>query len=148
MLTSLNLQVLVCSLLLTQLLSCGISERATEVTLEGTNPPVFVLSGSGKLSDLIIYGPRQRDVGGDRAFAVWEIKPIGGRSVSESVESIGRIKYGMLPKNYVQIYPENGASAPPLIEGQRYEYWFQTLNAPHARSYFEIRDGKAVAVTQ
>ncbi len=81
---------------------------------------------------------------GDRAYAVWEIKPLRGRAQAEDVESIGSIKYGVVPRNYVQVYPDNGVPPPSLIEGERYEYWFQTLNAPHARAYFEIRDGKPV----
>lgn len=143
-----NMQLLIGTLLVTQFLSCAISGQSTRVKLEGENPPLFVLSGSGKLSDLIIFGPKQRDISGDRAFALWEIKPTDGRKASEPLETIGKIKYGVVPKNYVQIYPENGVSPPSLLEGERYEYWVQTLNAPHARSYFEIRDGKAVEVSR
>jgi hypothetical protein len=136
---------LVLALMFVQLLACAIpNERSTKVRLEGGNPPTFVLSGSGELSDLVIYGPKQRDIIGDRAFAVWEIKPINGHEGAESIESLSPIKYGSVPKNYIEVYPGNGASAPPLIEGEKYQYWFQTINAPHARGYFEIRNGKPV----
>jgi hypothetical protein len=58
------------------------------------------------------------------------------------------VKYGVLPTGYQQIYLEDGSPPPLLVPGVRYEYWFQTSGAPHARAYFEIHDGKAVDVTR
>jgi hypothetical protein len=121
-------------------------ERATKVTLAGGNPPGFVLSGSGELGDLRIYGPKQREVSSDLSFVIWEIEPIDGFLNGKLIEDIGSIKYGVVPQGYKQIYPENGATAPALVVGEKYQYWFQTINAPQARSYFEIRDNKAVEV--
>jgi len=48
----------------------------------------------------------------------------------------------------MQIFPENNATAPPLLMGARYEYLFQMVDAPHARAYFEIRDGHAVEIAK
>lgn len=126
------------------LLLISTCERATNVKLEGENPPVFVLSGSGELGDLVIYGSKQRDIAGDRAYALWEIQPVNGYLNGRSVNIIGSIKYGVVPQGYKQVYPENGLPPPALVEGQKYEYWFQTINAPHARGHFEIRGNKAV----
>ena len=122
----------------------GNCERGTTVKLKDGNPPTFVLSGSGELGDLVIYGPKQRDVSSDRSFALWEIKPLNGFLNGRAVEDIRSIKYGVVPRDYKQVYPENGASPPHLVAGEKYEYWFQTINAPHARAYFAIRDNKAV----
>jgi hypothetical protein len=121
-------------------------DRRTVIIFEGGNPPVFVLSGSGELGDLRIYGPQQREVGSDLNFAIWEIQPIKGYLEGERLERLGRITYGVIPEGYKQIYPEHDAAVPPLVDGQKYEYWFQTINAPEARAYFEIRDGKAVEI--
>jgi hypothetical protein len=126
------------------LATCATRERATKVVLTGGNPPTFDLSGSGELGDLRIYGPKQRDVGSDLSFVIWEIEPIDGYTNGKLIEDIGSIKYGVVPPGYKQIYPENEAMAPPLVAGEKYQYWFQTLNAPHARAYFEIRDNNAV----
>ena len=127
----------------------GNCERATKVKLKDGNPPTFVLSGSGELAVLVIYGPKQRDFSvGDRAFAVWEIQSAGGYSNARLVEDLGSIKYGVVPKGYEQVYPEKGMSPPGLVVGEKYEYWFQTSNAPHARAYFEIRDNKAVELAK
>ena len=124
----------------------GNLERGTKVKLKDGNPPTFVLSGSGELGDLVVYGPKQRDISSDRSFALWEIEPINGFMNERAVEDIGSIKYGVVPKGYKQVYPENGGLPPPLVAGEKYEYWFQTINAPHARAYFVIRKNKAVAL--
>ena len=135
--------LLLSTLLLTFLTAC---ERRTVVKLEGGNPPAFVLSGSGELGDLRIYGPKQREVRSDLDYAIWEIQPINGYLEGERLERLSRIIYGVIPKGYKQIYPEPDAAVPQLVDGQKYEYWLQSINAPHARAYFEIRDGKAVEI--
>jgi tellurite resistance protein TerC len=120
-------------------------QRATTVRMEG-NPPVFFLSGSGTLAHLLICGSRPQVVGGDHDFSLWEIVPVGGYQQGRPVEDIGAIKYGVVPQGYRQSHPEDGTPPPTLAPGNRYEYWFDTTDAPHARSYFVIRDIKPVAV--
>ncbi len=51
--------LLLCMILLFLMSSC---ERRTEVRLEGENPPRFILKGSGRLGELIIYGPEQERI--------------------------------------------------------------------------------------
>ena len=136
-------------LVLISLMGCSLLDRRpTRVVLEGDSTPTFVVSGTGLLQDLIVYGSRQRNLPGDRAFAIWEIQPLKGSLDGESLDSIGSIKYGVVPEGYKQVYPENKQAPPPLTPGTRYEYWFVMVNAPEARSYFEIRDNKAVVVPE
>jgi tellurite resistance protein TerC len=120
-------------------------QRATAIRMEG-NPPVFVLAGSGSLAHLLICGSKRQTVGDDQDFNLWEIMPVGGYQQGRLVEDIGAITYGVVPQGYQQSYPVDGVPPPPLAPGNKYEYWFDTTNAPHARSYFVIRDIKAVAV--
>jgi tellurite resistance protein TerC len=120
-------------------------QRATTVRMEG-NPPVFVLSGSGTMAHLLICGSKRQLEGDDLDFNLWEIVPVGGYQRGRPVEDIGAIKYGVVPQGYQQSYPEDGTPPPPLSPGNKYEYWFDTTDAPHARSYFVIRDIRAVAV--
>ena len=122
------------------------AKLAIRITLGGGNPPVFVLSGGGALAHLLVYGSKQREVASDRSFALWEIEPINGYQKGREIKDIGSIKYGVVPEGYRQIYPEDGAPPRDLLPGNKYEYWFDTTNAPHARSYFVIRGGKAVEV--
>src|SRR5689334_1182466 len=100
------MKILLLLLMSTSMTACGLFSQRSEVTLSG-NPPLFTLSGSGKLGDFIIYGPRQRDVGSDRNFAVWEIEPIKGYLEGAYIAKIGSIKYGIVPEGYKQVYPEN-----------------------------------------
>jgi hypothetical protein len=127
------------------LLTMSSCERDTAVKLEGGNPPVFVLSGSGTLRFAVIHGSkRMRSNEGDRDFAVWEIHepdPEHAR-VETRVERMGSVTYGKVPDGYKQIYPENDGEPPVLVEGAKYEYWFETADANGARGYFRIKDGK------
>ena len=135
------------TLVLALIVSCAPTfERRTHVKLEGGERPVFVLSGSGTLGNLVVYGPKQRDIVGDRSNAMWEILPRKGYLEGRSVEELERITYGIVPQGYKQKYPERSAPPPSLVPGVKYAYWFNTVNAPHARKHFEIRDGKAVEI--
>jgi hypothetical protein len=118
--------------------------RATKVRLEG-NPPVFVLSGSGVLAHLVIYRTKHMN-GDDEYFALWEIEPVDGYVKGRPIEDIGNIQYGLVPKGYRQCCPEAGAPPPTLKPGTKYEYWFDTTDAPHARNCFVIRGNRAVEV--
>ena len=128
--------------------------RATQVRLEGTNPLVFVLSGTGTLAHLVIYAPQQSNVECHQDLslaetpweALWEIEPIGGYLKARKIEEIAAVQYGVVPAGYKQNYPGNGVGPPALVRGNKYEYWFNTADAPHARNYFVIRGHRAVEV--
>ena len=134
-------------LLLIVIMGC---ERRTAVSLEGGNSPTFVLAGSGRLGEVVIYSPEQEGIAGsnpfDDSYALWRIVPEReGEEGAALIEDIHSIAYGVVPKGYRQLKPKSGAP-PSLSAGKRYRYWFVTVNAPHAAGYFEIRDGKAVSV--
>jgi len=138
------------SVLLLLVMSLQLCERRTVVKLEGGNPPTFVLSGSGRLGEVIVFGPEQESIANSNPFdethAVWKIAPRkDGSDNAKPVAEVGRIIYGVVPAGYEQIKPRSGA-ATPLLPGVRYRYWFVTVDSPHGSGYFEIRDGKAVAV--
>jgi hypothetical protein len=118
-------------------------ERDTKLTLEGRNPPTFEMTGSGELAMLRMHGPKVRDVAGEAAFIIWEIGPKDGRFNGRRVEDLGSIKYGEIPDGYVQRYPEQGV-APPLVEGESYDVFVDTVNANGATAYFKIRNGKVI----
>jgi tellurite resistance protein TerC len=120
-------------------------QRATVVRLEG-NPPIFHLSGSGSLAHLLICGSKRDSTGDDEDFNLWEIEPIGGYKKGRCVEDIRVITYGVVPTGYRQSHPDQNTPPPPLAPGTKYEYWFDTTDAPHARSYFVIRDIRSVVV--
>lgn len=120
--------------------------RATKVKIEGANPPLFVLSGSGTLAHLVIYDSRRSNGDEDQSCALWEIEPVAGYKKGRPLEQIGTIQYGQVPDGYQQVCPDNGNVPPPLVKGNKYEYWVDTSDAPHARRYFVIRGTRAIEV--
>jgi tellurite resistance protein TerC len=127
--------------------------RATKVRLQGTNPPDFALSGTGTLAHLVIHAAPQTNRGEqdptlDEGLwqTLWEIEPIGGYHKAKRIEDLSPIRYGVVPDGYQQRSPPNGASPTALVAGSKYEYWFDTADAPHARNYFVIRGNRAIEV--
>jgi hypothetical protein len=128
--------------------------RATKIRLEGADPPVFILSGTGRLAHLVIYAPPPSELEGNQDLSLaespwktlWEIEPIGGYERARKIEDIGAVRYGVVPAGYKQNYPDNGVGPPALVRGNKYEYWFDTADAPHARNCFVIRGHRAVEV--
>ena len=123
--------------------------RATKIKLEGANPPIFNLSGTGTLAHLVIYAAKDTDTDDGQelttAETLWEIEPSEGYERGRRVEEIGSVQYGVIPVGYKQIYPPTGAPL-QLEKGHKYEYWFDTADAPHARNYFIIRGQRAIEV--
>ncbi len=120
----------------------------TTVKLEGDNPPIFNLSGTGMLAHLVIYAAKDRETEeGPEVVCepLWEIEPTAGYERGLRVEDIGSVQYGVVPAGYKQIHPPSG-SAQELVKGRKYEYWFDTADAPHARHFFVIRGQRAVVV--
>src|SRR5258708_23818953 len=94
-------------------------ERDTKLTIKGGNPPTFVMSGSGSLGTLRVRGPKkQREAEGEDASIYWLIKT--KEDYGRYIEDLGPVIYGIVPKGYVQVYPEKGEAAPPLVEGDKY----------------------------
>jgi tellurite resistance protein TerC len=122
---------------------------ATKIRLEGAYPPIFNLSGTGTLAHVVIYAAKDIDTEDGQelttAETLWEIEPTEGYERGRRVEEIGAVRYGVIPAGYKQIHPQTGAP-PPLEKGHKYEYWFDTADAPHARSYFIIRGQCAIEV--
>lgn len=123
-------------------------ERETTIKLSGGNPPMFLLSGSGNVGAVTIYGPEreQSQEPFSNEGAIWKIVPEAGYEAGAKVENLRMITYGIAPKGYKQIIPQEGV-APALQSNQRYSYWIDTTNAPHAGGFFEIVNGKALATT-
>lgn len=135
----------ICSLAILCLLLTGINvacERDTRLTIKGGNPPTFAMSGSGSLGTLRVRGPKkQRDAEGEDASIYWLIKT--KEDYGRYIEDLGSITYGIVPKGYVQVYPEKG-EAPALVEGESYFVQALTVDANGAAAHFTISNGKAV----
>ena len=126
---------------------CSSCEIDTRVTVTSNNPPRFDLFGSGSLAGLRIEGQKVRESPAIFASVVWEIRPKDGRENSQPLAALGSITYGNVPAGYVQVFPEAG-NAPPLLEGQKYHAWFETINANGARVDFTVREGKVLELSE
>lgn len=117
-------------------------ERDTNLRIEGGNPPVFILSGSGSLRSIRVRGPqKQRDIAGPDASAYWYIK--SEKDGALDVGEVGKLTYGVVPDGYIQVFPERD-SAPPLVEGEVYFIQVSTANANGTQKYFYLKNGKAI----
>jgi len=122
------------------------NQNSTHIELEGGEKPTFKLHGGGSLGRFVIYGPRQREGDGSAPFTVWEIVPIGGPLTGRYLWTLHSIEYGVVPKGYKQIYPENNLSPPLIIENEKYRYRAEIISAPWAVADFELINGKVVEV--
>jgi hypothetical protein len=113
-------------------------ERDTQLTIEQTDPPKFIMSGSGTLGSLRVVGPkRRREAFGEDASVYWMIKP-EPEGDPENVEALSPITYGRVPTGYIQVYPEQGANAPALVDGQKYFVDISTNAANGVRRSFVL----------
>ena len=144
--------------------------RYTKPLVSGGNPPIIEFeSGRGHLQ-LYVTGPytleelkqgykqnykitggkniltpeQQKELEklrGNKNYKIWQLDPGRGFGVS--------ITYGIVPDGFRQVYPANGKSPEPLIEGKIYSVTLPNSNCggPNVESeYFTINNGKAVVV--
>lgn len=119
-------------------------DLSTKVTMEGGNPPAFVLSGFSNVSQALILEPGYRGSVLDTSHVLWGIRSESpdGRPIKD----LGPITYGVVPQGFKQSIPENEVAPVALSEGSRYRFYFHCTQARPAEGYFEIRNGKAVIV--
>lgn len=116
-------------------ISCG--EPIPQVTVEGGNPPNFVISGRTNLLGFEICCVE----GSDQIVHIndlWEIR-------STQSKMPFTITYGTLPEGFWQITPKDKQLPHSLIEGKKYIYAAQGLYGAKI-GCFIIEDGKAKAI--
>ena len=92
---------------------------------------------------LRMQGQKVRESPPIEASIVWEISSGADRFGGKHLEELESITYGEIPTGYVQKYPEQG-KAPPLVDGQHYGVFFDTVNGNGAHVYFTYRDGRII----
>lgn len=114
-------------------------ERHTKLTVEGGNPPKFVMTGNGILTSVRVRGPEpQREAEGEASFLYWVFEIKTGR---RRVEELSPLTYGVVPDGFEQIYTERG-EAPRLVESEKYYVRVVTSEANGDSKSFIIRNGK------
>ena len=81
------------------------------IEIQGTDPPVFVLSGPGSITyfGVGVFSRTLPEKSPNRVQIIWEIFPHDIFSTNN--ESVGQIAYGTVPPGFSQSTPANG---PPL----------------------------------
>jgi hypothetical protein len=122
-------------------------EQATEVRLRNDfGTPTFVLSGSGKLSEFVVFSPEYLSVAespNDMKFALWCVKPADHQRWGEPLWRLRTIRYGFLPEGYIQCAPLEGKPEPLRDSQAPYFLNITTANAPGASGYFSVESGMA-----
>jgi len=131
-------------------------ERPTQVRLEGGTSPVFLLSGSGNVTDFSVYIVSPSDFNFGRTVdspsfesfftqpAVWRIETQGGMFHAPAIQDIGQLTYGVVPKGYTQSIPSDGSAPPPILQGKQYFFDCVTVNAPGTRGSFQLTEGRVM----
>lgn len=121
-------------------------EQSTEVILTGNSEkPTFEFSGSGTLTELVVFSPEYAEAAEtphDPRFALWCIQPADPGSWGEPVWRIRAIRYGVVPKGYVQCEPLQGEPHPLRDSRNPYLLSVTTANAPGTGGYFTLENGK------
>jgi hypothetical protein len=135
-----------CLLAIAALLSAACDpDLNTYVKITGGNPPTFVLSGVGTCNGLRIYEQGYRGDLNDKSHMMWAIAP-EGEGNGKSLNEVGGITYGVIPKGYKQVIPDGGVSPVALSEGERYRYYVPGSVSRPSDGYFEIHNNKAEIV--
>jgi hypothetical protein len=124
-------------------------ERPTEVAIRGEAIPAFALKGSGKLGTFSVYlvppSPEEMSKPFSEQIPVWRISAQPDYLHGVSIEDIGTLAYGAIPRGYKQEVPGNGELARSLIPDRNYFFDAQTTDAPPAAGFFRIEKGKVIS---
>lgn len=140
------------ALFVTALFNLGGCTRDASLTIEGGNPPSFIISGKATLESIRVSGPdKQREATreGKADYSVpyitvyWEIVPMG-ELANNSLSRIDPIVYGVVPQGFTQIHPVHG-QPPTLVEGDRYNVQLSPYGGDGANMFFAIHGGKVFA---
>lgn len=126
--------------LLALALACG-CESNMRISIDGKNPPTFMLSGSGNLVYLYLAEIHDNRPPSLEDPEIWRIRPTGNDKISQ----LPSITYGTVPNGFTQVTPTAGAP-PPLMEGKVYAFGGPAYNANGGSIWFTIKDGKSMQV--
>jgi len=151
--------------IITAVNGCGIGAKPM---VSGGNPPIIEFDGAR--AQLYVMGPytleqlkqkyrqeykitggkniltpeQQKElekIRGNKHYDIWQLDPGSPRGFGLS------ITYGIVPNGFRQVYPADGRSPEPLIEGKIYAAVAPSLDTADVKSgYFMIDNGKAVVV--
>lgn len=126
--------------------------RDARLTIEGGNPPSFIVSGDTIMESIRVSGPDKEREAGRQGKAddsvpytkvYWEIVP-QGELANTSLSRTRPIVYGIVPQGFTQIHPEQGRP-PALAEGEKYNIRLSVYGGHGVNTFFAIHGGKVFA---
>ena len=130
-------------LIITAVTLCRID---TIPVVSGENPPTIEFNNTR--AQLYVMGPYTLEElkleykRGNKNYYIWQLDP-GSLSRAFGVS----ITYGIVPNGFRQVYPANGKSPEPLIEGKIYSVVAPSADTADVKSaLFMIDNGRAVVV--
>lgn len=125
---------------------CSACEQNRRWDIKGGNPPQFVISGSGQLRSIIVYGPGEKRSTSDveaNGVKYWEIRP-KDRFELQLDGGPSTISYGEVPAGFVQIHPEGGLPPRPLFEGGRFGFSLLVEGKDDVNALFTLHGNNVV----
>ncbi len=107
------------------------------VEIQGTDPPVFVLSGPERITyfGVGVFSRALPEKSPNTVQIIWEIFPHD--IFSTNIESVGQLAYGTVPPGFSQSTPANGPALPlaPLEPGKYYVFYLLTMGSRSSAAF-------------
>lgn len=119
-------------------------ERDTKIYIDGKVPPTFTLRGTGKVYFVrIVKSPASENDVAKNEGGIWQIDP-DEKMRETNISRYPSIKYGEVPKGFIQRIPREATDPPKLEEGQEYLLLAPTYNANFEIRRFKVQEGKSI----
>ncbi len=129
-------------ILLTPLIFIGCEEHPYKVSIDGNVPPTFKVKTDGTLYfvRIVKYPAPESEIIPNEA-GIWQIE----LAKKDETYQYPEIKYGVVPKGFIQKIPKDGSAPATLKEGEEY-FFFAPTPANIKGVRFKIENGKSVII--